>query len=165
MIQAIIVIVAVIILISTFFILRGLVRLYRDRQIKRAVFCTVSFGILPLLIWGCICSASIASKLVWAYLPVVFFSLIWVAGGFALAIFMRRDLKERFDAIVKDDPLPSDHWQLKCIGCGAGAIAIWAFGTFIGFGKYAVLEVVALCAMMFCLSWSLYLLWQCRDLF
>ncbi|MBQ1501782.1 MAG: hypothetical protein IIZ45_04115 [Firmicutes bacterium] len=165
MVQAVMVIACLIVAGSLFCIIRGLARLYRSGETRRAAAATVFFVAVPLLVWGAVSLTDAASKLVWVYLPVVFLSLLWIAAGYGLAVVMRKNLRERLEAMVKEDPTPPKYWLLKTVLCFGGAVAVWAFGTFVGFGRFAILEVAAVCAMIFLFSAAIYILWQCRDIF
>lgn len=164
MVQMVIVFAAAAVALGTFFLIRNILRLYKAHAFGKAALLTFYLFFMPAMIAVCILLRSQITKMIWLYLPAVYFTVLWSGSGYFLEIALRRNVKERLNGQKSNTAAAHSHWQIKSIAAFLGAAAIWYLGAIIGFGRLATLEVAALCAFVFLIGYAVNTLWHCHKI-
>ena len=146
---------------SIFLSLRGIYRLYQDRE-KKMLFCVTSaFLLLPVLFFLALHFGD-GRWTIWLAAPTFFLGLFWLCMGMFLDSYMKREKKRKMNGekreILKAPKQKIRNIWLQLLGC----IILWWVGAFVGI-KNSTLETCALCVCVFLFARSLADLWKYRG--
>ena len=147
-------------LYGVFLTIRGLVNVYRDKEMKMFWSVFGFFIAAPLLLLLII--LVVKSYDLWTVLPVLLLGFGWISMGYIFESYLRKEKARQADGMKKVIPKPKPgqiRKDLILLGC---AITIWFLGMF-GVFTNGTLETVAVCICFFLFASSISDLWKYRG--
>ena len=161
MLQAILIGLAAVAAYGLFLLIRGMIRLYKEGEIKLLAWVAAFFVIAPLVV--VLVGRVPEEKLnIWIVIPAVLLGLAWICVGYVLESYLRREKQQRLEGKKREIPARPAHWlrdNLLMIGGGA---AVWLVGVLVEI-KNTTLETCALCVCVFLLLRGGSRLWRYRG--
>lgn len=159
--QAIIVGIVCLFLYGSFLCIRGMVRMYKEREIKLLLWTAAFFVLAPLLAWGALSLAE-DNMNIWFALPILLFGITWLCIGYFVEAYLRKEKRRQLDGLKKVIPArPPNHLRNNLVLL-AIAVAIWIYGATAGIAN-ATVETCALCICMFLFARAVSSLWRYRG--
>ena len=146
---------------SIFLMIRGMVRLYKLKEMKLFWSALIFFIGDPLLLLGVF--LLIRQYNIWTVLPALVLAVAWVFMGYALEIFLRKERERKANGMKRIIPRAKPGQLRKDLLLLAVALVLWALGASGIFGAHGVLETCAVCVCFFLLASSVSDLWKYRG--
>lgn len=161
MAQAVVVAMACMGIYSIFLTVRGLIRLYQEREL-RMLICVAAFFLLAPVLFLLAVDYGDGIWTIWLALPTLLLGICWICTGFFLESFLRRQQKLKLDGRKREIPKAPPHNRRNNLLLLLLSLGIWIFGAFVGI-KDATIETCALCICLFLFARAVGALWKYRG--
>ena len=145
---------------SVFLMIRGLIRVYREKEMKMFWSALIFFLAAPLLLLAIL--LLIKSYNLWTVLPVLVLGFGWLFAGYLFESYLRKEKARKADGLKKTLPKPQPGQIRKDLILLAVAVLIWVLGV-LGVFTNGTLETVAVCVCFFLFASSISDLWKYRG--
>lgn len=145
---------------GVFLMIRGMIRLYRDKEMKMFRSALIFFLGAPLLLLAIV--LLIKSYNLWTALPVLVLGLGWISMGYLLESYLRKEKARKADGMKRILPKAKPGQLRKDLILLAVAIIIWVLGV-VGVFTNGTVETVAVCICFFLFASSISDLWKYRG--
>lgn len=145
---------------GVFLMIRGMIRVYREREMKMFWSALSFFLGAPLLLFVII--LLVKSYDLWTVLPILVLGLGWISMGYVLESYLRKEQARKTDGMKKVLPKPKPGQIRKDLILLAAALIIWVLGL-IGVFSNGTVETVAVCICFFLFASSISDLWKYRG--
>lgn len=163
MLQALIIGIAGLSAVGIFLAVRGIVRLFLEKETKLATLAIIFFVAVPLIfVLGLLLAESVLEE-VWVFLPLILLLVVWVCFGFFLEAYLRKEKQRKLSNEKRVIPERPAHWLRNNLLIIAAGIMIWLFGAFVGFGQMKIVETCAICVALFLVVRGCAALWRYRG--
>ena len=147
-------------LYGVFLTIRGLVNVYRDKEMKMFWSVLGLFIAAPLLLLLII--LVVKSYDLWTVLPVLLLGFGWISMGYIFETYLRKEKASKADGLKRVIPTPKPGQIRKDLILLGTAIVIWLLGMF-GIFTNGTVETVAVCICFFLFASSISDLWKYRG--
>lgn len=147
-------------LYGVFLTIRGLVNVYRDKEMKMFWSVLGLFIAAPLLLLLII--LVVKSYDLWTVLPVLLLGFGWISMGYIFETYLRKEKARKADGLKRVIPTPKPGQIRKDLILLGTAIVIWLLGMF-GIFTNGTVETVAVCICFFLFASSISDLWKYRG--
>ena len=147
-------------LYGVFLTIRGLVNVYRDKEMKMFWSVLALFVGAPLLLL--VILLLVKKYNLWTVLPVLLLGFGWISMGYIFETYLRKEKARKADGLKKVIPTPKSGQIRKDLLLLVAAIVIWLLGMF-GIFTNGTVETVAVCICFFLFASSLSDLWKYRG--
>lgn len=144
-----------------FLCIRGMIRLYKEKEMKMLTCVGVYLLAAPLAVWG-ILSMDVSKASIWIIVPGLILVFVWICMGYFLEAYLRKEKRRKEDGEKKIIPVPSKGVIRKNLILMGISLIIWVYGAFVGINN-ATLETCAVCVVSFLFARSLAALWRYRG--
>lgn len=145
---------------GVFLTIRGLIRVYREKEMKMFWSVLGFFVAAPLLLF--VILLLVKNYNLWTVLPVLVLGLGWISMGYLFESYLRKEKARKADGIKKILPKPKPGQIRKDLILLAVALILWVLGIFCVFTNGTV-ETVAVCVCFFLFASSISDLWKYRG--
>ena len=147
-------------LYGVFLTIRGLVNVYRDKEMKMFWSVLALFVGAPLLLL--VILLLVKSYNLWTVLPVLLLGFGWISMGYIFETYLRKEKARKADGLKRIIPTPKHGQIRKDLILLGTAIVIWLLGMF-GIFTNGTVETVAVCVCFFLFASSISDLWKYRG--
>ena len=145
---------------GVFLTIRGLIRVYRDKEMKMFWSVLGFFVAAPLLLF--VILLLVKNYNLWTVLPVLVLGLGWISMGYLFESYLRKEKARKADGIKKILPKPKPGQIRKDLILLAVALILWVLGI-TGVFTNGTVETVAVCICFFLFASSISDLWKYRG--
>ena len=145
---------------GVFLTIRGLIRVYRDKEMKMFWSALGFFVAAPLLLF--VILLLVKNYNLWTVLPVLVLGLGWISMGYLFESYLRKEKARKADGIKKILPKPKPGQIRKDLILLAVALILWVLGI-LGVFTNGTVETVAVCVCFFLFASSISDLWKYRG--
>ena len=147
-------------LYGVFLTIRGLVNVYRDKEMKMFWSVLALFVGAPLLLL--VILLLVKNYNLWTVLPVLLLGFGWISMGYIFETYLRKEKARKADGLKRIIPTPKPGQIRKDLMLLGTAIVIWLLGMF-GIFTNGTVETVAVCVCFFLFASSISDLWKYRG--
>jgi len=152
---------------GSFLVIRGLIRLYKSREMKMFWSVLLMFVIPPVLIViaGYYIFFGDISKFpdAWVIAPVIMLIIFWMCIGYFLETYMKKEMRRKLDGQAKFIPVrPKNCIRNNLLTVGA-CVIVWIYGMCGGPFFNSSFETVVMCVCMFFFGQGCVRLWKYRG--
>lgn len=147
-------------LYGVFLMIRGMIRVFREKEMKMFWSALIFFLAAPALLLVII--LLVKNYNLWTVLPVLVLGLSWIAMGYFFESYLRKEKARKADGLKKVIPKAKPGQIRKDLILLAVAVILWVAGV-LGVFTNGTLETVAVCACFFLLASSISDLWKYRG--
>ena len=147
-------------LYGVFLTIRGLVNVYRDKEMKMFWSVLALFVGAPLLLL--VILLLVKNYNLWTVLPVLLQGFGWISMGYIFETYLRKEKARKADGLKRIIPTPKPGQIRKDLILLGTAIVIWLLGMF-GIFTNGTVETVAVCVCFFLFASSISDLWKYRG--
>ena len=149
---------------SAFLMIRGMVRLFKDREMKMFWSVLLAFVLLPALVGVVLLVIPVVGYNSWIAIPALIFIIVWICIGYVLEVYMRKELQRKMDGQMKIIPARPPHWLRNNLLILLVCSAVWIYGICGGyFFNNETFESIIMCLCLFFFGRSCMLLWKYRG--
>ena len=146
-------------LYGVFLMIRGMIHVYREKEMKMFRSALLFFIGAPLLL---LIILLVKEYNLWTVLPVLILGIGWICMGYLFESYLRKEKARKADGIKKIIPKPKAGQIRKDLILLAVAVIIWVLGI-LGVFTNGTLETVAVCVCFFLFASSISDLWKYRG--
>ena len=145
---------------GVFLTIRGLIRVYREKEMKMFWSALAFFVAAPLLLF--VILLLVKNYNLWTVLPVLVLGMGWISMGYLFESYLRKEKARKADGIKKILPKPKPGQIRKDLIMLAVALILWVLGI-LGVFTNGTVETVAVCVCFFLFASSISDLWKYRG--
>lgn len=145
---------------GVFLTIRGLIRVYREKEMKMFWSALGFFVAAPLLLF--VILLLVKNYNLWTVLPVLVLGMGWISMGYLFESYLRKEKARKADGIKKILPKPKPGQIRKDLILLAVALVLWVLGI-LGIFTNGTVETVAVCICFFLFASSISDLWKYRG--
>ena len=145
---------------GVFLTIRGLIRVYREKEMKMFWSALAFFVSAPLRL--CVILLLVKNYNLWTVLPVLVLGMGWISMGYLFESYLRKEKARKADGIKKILPKPKPGQILKDLILLGVALVLWVLGI-LGVFTNGTVETVAVCICFFLFASSISDLWKYRG--
>ncbi|MBR5429611.1 MAG: hypothetical protein IK116_03695 [Firmicutes bacterium] len=148
-------------LYGVFLMIRGMINVYREKEMKMFWSALIFFIVVPLLLLVVI--LLVKHYNLWTALPVLVLGGAWVVMGYFFESYLRKEKARKADGMKKILPKPKPGQIRKDLILLGAAVLVWILGVTGLFSKNGTIETAAVCICFFLLASSIADLWKYRG--
>lgn len=145
---------------GVFLTIRGLIRVYREKEMKMFWSALAFFVAAPLLLF--VILLLVKNYNLWTVLPVLVLGMGWISMGYLFESYLRKEKARKADGIKKILPKPKPGQIRKDLILLSVALVLWVLGI-LGIFTNGTVETVAVCICFFLFASSISDLWKYRG--
>ncbi len=145
---------------GVFLTIRGLIRVYREKEMKMFWSALAFFVAAPLLLF--VILLLVKNYNLWTVLPVLVLGMGWISMGYLFESYLRKEKARKADGIKKILPKPKPGQIRKDLILLGVALVLWVLGI-LGIFTNGTVETVAVCICFFLFASSISDLWKYRG--
>ena len=145
---------------GVFLTIRGLIRVYREKEMKMFWSALAFFVAAPLLLF--VILLLVKNYNLWTVLPVLVLGMGWISMGYLFESYLRKEKARNADGIKKILPKPKPGQIRKDLILLGVALVLWVLGI-LGVFTNGTVETVAVCICFFLFASSISDLWKYRG--
>ncbi len=145
---------------GVFLTIRGLIRVYREKEMKMFWSALAFFVAAPLLLF--VILLLVKNYNLWTVLPVLVLGMGWISMGYLFESYLRKEKARKADGIKKILPKPKPGQIRKDLILLGVALVLWVLGI-LGVFTNGTVETVAVCICFFLFASSISDLWKYRG--
>lgn len=145
---------------GVFLTIRGLIRVYREKEMKMFWSALAFFVAAPLLLF--VILLLVKNYNLWTVLPVLVLGMGWISMGYLFESYLRKEKARKADGIKKILPKPKPGQIRKDLILLGVALILWILGM-VGVFTNGTVETVAVCICFFLFASSISDLWKYRG--